>query len=120
PGGELFTDAYDRIKRGLEVLISQHDWRSALLVAHDGTNRILLGHACGAGLSGIAHFEQDLACVNVLDFDVVLDENDLPKVIRTIIKAVNLTAYDMVKEGLPRTSLEHLFDIDFGGARPLE
>lgn len=118
PGGELFVDAYSRIREGLETLICSHGWRQALLVAHDGTNRILLGHACGAGLSGIAHFEQDLACVNVLDFDVVPDEDGTPRIVRTVIKAVNLTAYDVVKADLPKTSLEHLFDIDFGGARP--
>lgn len=118
PGGELFADAYGRIQLGLQKIISEYRWKSALLVAHDGTNRILLGHACGAGLAGIAHFEQDLACVNVLDVDVVENETGELKVIRTIIKAVNLTAYDMVKEELVRTSLEHMFDIDFGGARP--
>ena len=120
PGGELFADAYARIRRGIEALIAQYAWKSALLVAHDGTNRILLGHACGAGLAGIPHFEQDLACVNVLDFDVVQDEEGSLKIIRMVIKAVNLTAYDVVKAGLPKTSLEHLFDIDFGGARPVE
>ena len=119
PGGEAFADAYDRVQRGLEHLVGQHAWRSALLVAHEGINRILLGHACGAGLSGIAHFEQDLACVNVLDFDVIREESGALRSVRTVIKAVNLTAYDPVKAELVRTSIEHMFDIDFGGARPV-
>lgn len=118
PGGELFVDAYDRVKAGLRRLVREHAWQSALLVAHEGINRILLGHACGAGLAGIAHFEQDLACVNVLDFDVALDEDGTPEIVRTIIKVVNFTAYDVVKTDLVKTSLEHMFDIDFGGARP--
>lgn len=118
PGGEPFAAAYARVTDGLVALVSDHAWRQALLVAHDGVNRLLLGHACGAGLAGIAHFEQDLACVNVLDLDVVRDEESRLGFARIIIKAVNMTAYDPVKYSLPKTSLEHLFDVDFGGGRP--
>lgn len=119
PDGEAFADAMSRVVAGLHDIVAQTGWRKALLVAHDGVNRLLLGHACGAGLAGIAHFEQDLACVNVLDLDVVRDENGDLTFARIIIKAVNMTAYDPVKAALPRTSLEHMFEIDFGGARPL-
>lgn len=117
PGGEAFADAYARVVAGFSALAFEHDWRTALLVAHEGVNRLLLGHLCGAGLRGCAHFEQDLACINVLDLDVI-DVDGVLTLARVIIKAVNLTAYDHTKAALPRTSLEHLFDIDFGGARP--
>lgn len=117
PGGEAFADAYARVTTGLRALVQEHAWRRALLVAHDGVNRLLLGHLCGAGLAGCAHFEQDLACINVLDLDVVMRDG-VPSIERAVIKAVNLTAYDHTKAGLERTSLEHLFGIDFGGARP--
>lgn len=117
PGGEPFADAYDRLVAGLRALI-EAPWRTALLVAHEGVNRLLLGHAAGAGPAGCAHFEQDLACVNVLDLDVARDDDGGLVLLRTVIKQVNLTADDPVKTGLPRTSLEHLFGIDFGGARP--
>ena len=117
PGGEAFADAYERVVGGLRDLAFAHDWRTALLVAHEGVNRLLLGHLCGAGLAGCAHFEQDLGCINVLDLDVTREDGALT-LTRVIIKAVNLTAYDHAKRGLPRTSLEHLFGIDFGGARP--
>ena len=118
PGGEAFGTAYDRVIAGFAALAFEHDWRTAVLVAHEGVNRLLLGHLCGAGLSGCAHFEQDLACINVLDLDVVEEDGALT-LARVILKAVNLTAYDPAKMGLPRTSLEHLFGIDFGGARPV-
>ena len=118
PGGEAFADAYARVTAGLSDLAFGHDWRTGLLVAHEGVNRLLLGHLCGAGLAGCAHFEQDLACINVLDLDVVEEDGALT-LARVILKAVNLTAYDHAKSGLPRTALEHLFGIDFGGARPL-
>ena len=118
PGGEPFADAYERVVAGLDDLAFGHGWRTAVLVAHEGVNRLLLGHLCGAGLRGCAHFEQDLACINVLDLDVVAEDEGL-RIARVILKAVNLTAYDQAKSGLPRTSLEHLFGVDFGGARPL-
>lgn len=117
PGGERFADAYDRVVAGFKDLVLEQDWKTALLVAHEGVNRLLLGHASGAGLAGIAHFEQDLACINVLDIDVI-PEAEGRTIRRILIKAVNITPYDYVKSGLPRTSLEHLFDIDFGGSRP--
>jgi probable phosphoglycerate mutase len=119
PGGERFADAYARTVTGLDLLIGDFAWNRALLVAHEGINRIILAHFCGAGLAGVAHFEQDLACINVLDLDVVQTDDRL-EIVRAIIKAVNLTAYDPVKGELTRTSLEHLFDIDFGGARPTQ
>ncbi|NHK27636.1 histidine phosphatase family protein [Parvularcula flava] len=117
PGGERFADAYERIVAGFESLVLEQDWKTALLVAHEGVNRLLLGYASGAGLAGIAHFEQDLACINVLDIDVI-PEGEGRVIRRILIKALNITPYDYVKSGLPRTSLEHLFDIDFGGSRP--
>ena len=117
PGGERFSDAYDRIVAGFRSLVLEESWRTGLLVAHEGVNRLLLAHLCHAGLAGVAAFEQDLACINVLDIDVVATGQDL-KIQRALIRAMNVTAYDYVKAGLPKSSLEHLFDIDFNGQRP--
>lgn len=117
PGGELFADAEERIVTAYRSLISEHAWRTGILVAHEGVNRILLAHLTGGGLGALGHFEQDLCGINVLDFDVVPNGEGV-MVERVILKAVNLTVHDPIKESLPRTSLEHLFDIDFGGARP--
>ena len=118
PGGELFADAERRIVESLRVLIEDHAWKRAILVAHEGVNRILLAHLTGGGLGALGHFEQDLCGINVLDFDVTENEEGALTVERVILKAVNVTAHDPIKQGLPRTSLEHLFGIDFGGARP--
>ena len=82
-------------------------------------NRIALGWACGGGLATIAAFEQDLACINLIDVDVTPAESgEGLQIERMAIKALNMTAYDFVKKGLSRSSLEHLFDVDFGGLRP--
>lgn len=133
PDGETFADAEMRIVRGLTRLVNDHSWRCALVVAHEGVNRIALGWACRGGLSTISAFEQDLACVNVIDLDVTpkpapsdsgssaeTTTGAAPElqIERAIIKTANVTPYDYVKHGLPRTSLEHLFEVDFGGARP--
>lgn len=127
PDGEFFREAETRILQEITALITQRRWRTALIVAHEGVNRILLGWACGGGLATARAFEQDLACINVLDVDVTpkaaatTGDNDDPgvQVERVVIKAQNITPYDYLKAGLSRTSLEHLFDVDFGASQPL-
>lgn len=117
--GELFSEAQARITGSLEDLILNESWKSALVVAHEGVNRIVLGWASGGGLATIAAFEQDLCCINVLDVDVTPKENGPgAQIERILIKAVNVTPYDYIKNGLSRSSLEHLFDVDFGMSRP--
>lgn len=119
PDGETFAAAEARIVAALRELILTREWRTALIVAHEGVNRIALGWACGGGLATVAAFEQDLACLNIIDVDVTpAEDGDGLQIERMVIKALNVTAYDFVKKGLSRTSLEHLFDIDFGGLRP--
>lgn len=119
PDGERFVDAEHRIVAALTRVVCQQNWRTALIVAHEGVNRILLGWASRGGLQSIAAFEQDLGCVNIIDLDVTpaLDGGGL-KIERALIKSLNVTPYDFVKSGLSRTSLEHLFDVDFGASRP--
>lgn len=119
PAGETFAAAEKRIVEALEALIVERRWKTALIVAHEGVNRIALGWVCGGGLGSIAAFEQDLGCINLIDVDVTPAPDGAGlQIERTIIKALNVTPYDYVKQGLSRTSLEHLFDVDFGGARP--
>jgi len=119
PDGEFFEDAELRIKKALGELILERDWTTALIVAHEGVNRIALGWVSGGGLRTIAAFEQDLCCVNLIDIDVTPSESGSGlQIERMVIKALNVTPYDFVKKGLSRSSLEHLFDVDFGGPRP--
>jgi probable phosphoglycerate mutase len=119
PEGESFGDAERRITEAMGRLIGEEDWRTGLIVAHEGVNRIILGWACGGGLKTIGAFEQDLACINVIDLDITAREDGAGlQIERALLKAVNVTPYDYVKDGLPRTSLEHLFGIDFGRGRP--
>lgn len=119
PDGESFAAAENRITAAMETLLGAAQWRTALVVAHEGVNRIVLGWACGGGLRTIGAFEQDLACINVIDLDITArPDGEGLQIERALIKAVNVTPYDYPKGGLPRTSLEHLFDVDFGRGRP--
>ncbi len=70
-GGEVYADAQDaRGARDPRLLAGEPDWHTALVVAHEGINRLLLSWACGAGLMAMGAFEQDTGCINVLDFDL--------------------------------------------------
>ncbi len=110
-GGEVFADAIVRAGESILRLLARPDWHTALVVAHEGINRLVLGWMTGNGLSAVQTFEQDLACINVLDFDLVPDASgEGVEIVRRIIKAVNLTPYNYVKHGMNLTSLEFIFE----------
>ena len=110
-GGDVFAEVQTRSVRALERLLAAPDWHIALVVAHEGVNRLLLSWMTGNGLSGVQTFEQDLACINVLDFDMVPREDGSvgTEIARRLIKAVNLTPYNYVKHGMNLSSLEAIF-----------
>lgn len=108
-GGEKFSVAFARAVKSIEALLARPDWSSALVVAHEGINRLLLGWMCGAGPGASLCFEQDLACVNVLDFDMVPDDAGGRRIERRMIKAANVTPYGWLKAGMHMTSFEAIF-----------
>lgn len=103
-GGDAFEEVQARVVAAFEALLAEPGWTRLLLVAHDGVNRMLLSWACGAGLGALGVFEQDFAALNVLDFDV-----DEGRVERRLIRATNLTPWNLVKAGCHDTSLEEVF-----------
>jgi len=110
-GGEVFADALQRASESILRLLARPDWHTALVVAHEGINRVVLGWMTGNGLGAVQNFEQDLACINVLDFDLVpAASGEGTEIARRIIKAVNLTPYNYVKHGMNLTSLEFIFE----------
>lgn len=111
-GGESFYEAQSRAVAALQDLCTGPVWRNALLVAHEGINRLLLSWACGAGLAAAPAFEQDTACVNVLDFDIEPGDDGRPRIERVIVKMVNVTPYNWLKHGMSRTSMEAIFAAD--------
>jgi len=107
-GGEVFADAQARAVAAIERLLHAGDWHTALVVAHEGINRLILSWACGAGLRAMSSFEQDTGCVNVIDFDL----GGIGNLRRALIKAVNLTPYNYLKHGMNLTSLEAIMQRD--------
>ncbi|MEQ9520535.1 MAG: histidine phosphatase family protein [Parvibaculum sp.] len=112
PGGELFSAAMDRSINSMTRFLAEPGWHTMLIAAHEGINRLILGWASGGGLHAVRAFEQDTACINVLDFDLVPCEDEGVKIERAMIKAVNLTPYNYVKHGMNMTSLEAIFTSD--------
>jgi len=92
PGGERFTDFQARIVPAFEALLLRPDWTTALVVGHGGTNAVILAWVTRGGLAGLSAFEQDAGCVNIIDVDVVDGE-----ILRRMIRAVNLTPYNLAK-----------------------
>ncbi len=107
-GGEVFAAAQERAVRAIEKLLADANWHTALVVAHEGINRVLLSWACGAGLMAMSSFEQDTACINIIDFDL----GGTGDVRRALIKAVNLTPHNYLKHGMNLTSLETIMQRD--------
>ncbi|MGB3811024.1 MAG: histidine phosphatase family protein [Parvibaculum sp.] len=114
-GGEVFADAERRAVGVITRLLAEPDWHTMLIAAHEGINRVLLGWAAlgakASGLRAVQAFEQDPACINLIDFDMVPREDGSPgtEIQRAIIKAVNVTPYNYVKHGMNMTSLEAIF-----------
>jgi broad specificity phosphatase PhoE len=92
PGGESFADFQARVVPAFEALLRRSDWSTALVVAHGGTNAVLLAWVTRGGLAGLSAFEQDAGCVNIVDVDMVDGE-----ILRRILRAVNLTPYNLTK-----------------------
>ena len=107
-GGEVFAEAQARASGAIERLLAEDDWHTALVVAHEGINRLILSWACGAGLRAMSAFEQDTGCINILDFDL----GGTGGTKRRLIKAVNLTPYNYLKPGMNLTSLEAIMQRD--------
>ena len=109
-GGEKFSDAMIRINNGLQKLLGRPDWASCLLVAHEVVNRLIFASVLGAPLGASAGFEQDTGCINILDFDLVPEaDGSGVRIERAIIKAVNLTPANFLKNGMNLRSLEAIF-----------
>jgi broad specificity phosphatase PhoE len=110
-GGDVFAEVQERATDAIKRLLAEPDWHTSLVVAHEGINRLILSWMTGNALKGVQAFEQDLACINILDFDLVPREDGQAgtQIARAIIKAVNITPYNFVKHGMNLTSLEAIF-----------
>ncbi|MEP7190241.1 MAG: histidine phosphatase family protein [Roseiflexaceae bacterium] len=101
--GESFGDFRDRVLPAFHALIADTSWSAMLLVAHGAVNRVILADVLGLDLHGIGHIEQDAGCINLLDFD---------EPGYGIVRLVNYTPYNPLKDGLALTTMERYF-LDF-------
>jgi probable phosphoglycerate mutase len=98
--GETLGSLIDRVLACFQEFVADPCWRHLLIVAHGGVNRAILTHALGMDVRGFGFFEQDPACMNILD----VDETG-----RWLIRLVNFTPYNPAKVGLDLTTMERLY-----------
>lgn len=67
PGGESLLDLLARAWPAFEALVTAHTGRSIAVVAHGGTNRVLLCRTLGLSLDRILAFGQDYGALTVLE-----------------------------------------------------
>jgi probable phosphoglycerate mutase len=97
-GGETVGSLLDRVLPALERLLADRAWDVVLAVLHGGVNRAILSYALTGRRSFLGGFEQAPACVNVID---VGDD--------WIVRAVNVTPYDLVHRNDRSTTMERLY-----------
>jgi broad specificity phosphatase PhoE len=98
-GGETFRQLRARVLRAATHLLDRPGWQNALAVAHGGVNMALLAGLLGLEEGEIPRLEQDLGCINAIDFE---DGG------RPLVRLVNYSAHDSLKTGLREPSSERL------------
>lgn len=103
-GGERFADLEARVLSAfLQWLLGAPGDEVLLAVLHEGVNRLLLSWALTDGRTAMAGLEQDPCCVNVIDFDI-----DDGRIIRKLVRMVNVTPVDLPKRTRSATGMEEL------------
>lgn len=93
--GESFTAFAGRVLPAFARITNDPAWTTLLMVCHGGVNRAILTDITSGGLKAFGAFEQDSCCLNVIDVDTCLDTG---AVIRRVLRAVNVTADDPIKQ----------------------
>jgi alpha-ribazole phosphatase len=68
PRGESLSDLSGRVMPVIKGIANRHTGEEVLVVAHGGTNRVILLNAIGAPLSSLFKIEQDYCCINIVDY----------------------------------------------------
>ena len=101
-GGEKFSDFAARVTPAFDAIVSAGDWTNLLLVLHGAVNRTILNHVLGLPWQRRVIIEQDNCCINIID----VDADEFGAVTRYLIRAVNLTGYNLNKSGIVLTTME--------------
>ena len=97
-GGETVGSLLDRVLPVVDGLLADPGWDVLLAVLHGGVNRAILSYALTGRRAFLGAFEQAPGCINVLDAGA-----------DWIVRAVNVTPYDLVQRELRETTMERLF-----------
>jgi len=100
-GGERFADFELRVVPAFRALVADGSWRTLLIVAHGGVNRLILNHVMNLPWQGTVSVEQDACCINIIDVD-----RREPHPVRYLVRAVNVTGYNLNKAGIVLTDME--------------
>ncbi|MDP6375650.1 MAG: histidine phosphatase family protein [Pseudomonadales bacterium] len=101
-GGELFADFEARVTPAFDAIVADTSWNTLLLVAHGGVNSLIFNHILHLPWQGDVAIEQDNACINIIDVDC----DEPGGAVRHLIRAVNLTGYNLNKSGIVLTNME--------------
>jgi probable phosphoglycerate mutase len=96
--GETIGSLFDRVLPAVDRLLADEGWDILLAVLHGGVNRAILSRALTGGRTFLGNLEQSPACINVLD---VGDD--------WIVRAVNVTPYDLSHRAGRTTTMEELW-----------
>ena len=96
--GETIGSLFDRVLPAIDRLLAADDWDLVLAVLHGGVNRAILSRALTGTRTFLGNLEQSPACVNIVD---VGDD--------WIVRAVNVTPYDLAHLEGRATTMEELW-----------
>jgi probable phosphoglycerate mutase len=96
--GETIGSLFDRVLPAVDRLLADDGWDILLAVLHGGVNRAILSRALTGGRTFLGNLEQSPGCINVLD---VGDD--------WIVRAVNVTPYDLSHRAGRTTTMEELW-----------
>jgi broad specificity phosphatase PhoE len=97
-GGETVGALLDRVLPAVDRLLADESWDVLLAVLHGAVNRAILSHALTGGRAFLGGLEQSPCCLNVLDVG-----SDW------IVRAVNVTPYDLAHRETRETTMERLY-----------
>ena len=97
-GGETMDALFDRLLPAIDRLRADPGWDVVLAVCHGGVNRAILSHALTGGRTMLGNLEQAPACINIID---VGDD--------WVVRAVNVTPYDLTHEAGRDRTMERLW-----------
>ena len=89
PSGESLQQVWQRTVEVYESILKSaldNQLKTVLIVAHGGTNQILLCHILGLSGKYFWNFRQSNCCLNVIDYPKGLDSSP-------VVQAINITSY---------------------------